>query len=168
MIRTPRLNLVPCDVPTLLAVVAGSEALSAHLEVSVPAGWPAFPDAYVHALEVVRADPGIARWWTHLFIDPKQAVLVGAGGYTGRPGDDGTVEIGYEIAPEYRGRDLAFEAARGLVDHAFLDPGVSAVIAHTLAEMNASTRVLEKIGMRHVETLEDPNDGTLWRWRLDR
>jgi RimJ/RimL family protein N-acetyltransferase len=168
VIATPRLDLLPCDEATLRAVVEGREALAAHLRVEVPEGWPAFPESYAHALDVVLADPGIAPWWTHLFIEREAASLVGAGGYTGRPSPDGVVEIGYEIAPEFRGRALAVEAAQGLLDHAFTDPAVSAVIAHTRPESNASTRVLEKIGFRRVDDVEDREEGTLWRWRVAR
>ena len=168
MIKTFRMNLLPCDADTLRAVVAGREALAAHLGVGVPEGWPAFPEAYAHALDVVVADPEIVRWWTHVFIERAAASLVGAGGYTGRPTSEGVVEIGYEIAREFRGRALAAEAARGLVEHAFTDPAVTAVIAHTRPESNASTRVLEKIGLVRVEDVEDREEGTLWRWRIVR
>ena len=168
MITTPRLKLLPCDAATLRAVVAGRETLAAHLGVGVPEGWTEFPEAYAHALDVVVADPGIARWWTHLFIEHEAASLVGAGGYTGRPNAEGVVEIGYEIAPPFRGRALGVEAARGLVDNAFADAAVRAVIATTRPEAGPSTRVLERIGFARVEDVEDREEGTLWRWRISR
>jgi RimJ/RimL family protein N-acetyltransferase len=40
------------------------------------------------------------------------------------------------------------------------------VAAQTLPERNASHRVLEKLGFRHVETIEHPEDGTVWEWQL--
>ena len=166
MIVTSRLNLLPCDAPILRAVVEGRDALAGHLSVTVPEGWPAFPEAYAHALDVVVGDPGIIRWWTHLFVERSSSIVVGSGGYTGRPSAEGVVEIGYEIAPALRGRGLGSEAARGLIDHAFSEPSVRSVIAHTLPEENASTRVLEKIGLARVEDVEDREEGTLWRWRI--
>ena len=167
MIETARMNLLPCDEETLRAVIAGREALAAHLSVSVPEGWPAFPEAYAHALDILAADPASAGWWTHLFIERETRALVGSGGYAGRP-KDGVVEIGYEIAPAFQGRGLAVEVARGLVEHAFGDPEVSAVIGHTRPESNASTRVLEKVGFVRVDDVEDNEEGTLWRWRVTR
>jgi RimJ/RimL family protein N-acetyltransferase len=161
------MNLVPCDAASLRAVIAGREALAAHLSVAVPEGWPAFPEAYAHALDVLVADASSAAWWTHLFIERESRSLVGSGGYAGRP-KDGVVEIGYEIAPAFQGRGLALEVARGLVEHAFADAAVSAVIGHTRPETNASTRVLEKAGFVRVEDVEDPEEGTLWRWRITR
>jgi len=40
------------------------------------------------------------------------------------------------------------------------------VIAHTLPETNASTRVLEKVGMNFVGEVIDPDDGRVWRWQM--
>jgi len=42
------------------------------------------------------------------------------------------------------------------------------VEAHTLAGANPSTSVLEKLGLRKIETVHDPEDGELWHWRLSQ
>lgn len=90
------------------------------------------------------------------------------GGFKGKPNQEGVVEIGYEIIPNYRNQGLATEVAQGLIDYAFSYPQVQLVIAHTLAEKNASTKVLEKVGMFYQETINDPEDGMIWRWSLER
>ena len=49
------------------------------------------------------------------------------------------------------------------------DAGVEAVVAHTLAEVNASTAVLERCGFVHVDTIADPDGGVgedVYRWEL--
>ena len=49
------------------------------------------------------------------------------------------------------------------------DAGVLAVVAHTLAEVNASTAVLERCGFVHVATTADPDGGVtedVYRWEL--
>jgi RimJ/RimL family protein N-acetyltransferase len=52
---------------------------------------------------------------------------------------------------------------RFLVERAGSLPDVTAIIAHTAAERNASTRILEKIGMKLAG--EDEEDGIpVWRW----
>ena len=52
-----------------------------------------------------------------------------------------------------------------MVAEAFADERVRAVIAHTLAEPNASNRVLEKAGFRwHGEAEE--NGRIVWRYSL--
>ena len=78
------------------------------------------------------------------------------------------VEIGYEIAPPYHKLGLATEAAQAMIAYAFSHPQVKAVDAHTLPEMNASARVLQKVGMHLVGTDHAPEIGLVWHWRLPR
>jgi RimJ/RimL family protein N-acetyltransferase len=55
--------------------------------------------------------------------------------------------------------------ARFTLDRAIVLQDVRRVIAHTLAEHNASTRILEKIGMRFV--YEEMEDGiAVWLWEI--
>ena len=58
-------------------------------------------------------------------------------------------------------------AARAMVAEAFADERVTTVIAHTLAERNASNRVLEKVGFRYDG--EAVQRGMIvWRYALTR
>ena len=82
--------------------------------------------------------------------------------------ESGVVEIGYAIIPAYRCRGLATEAAQGLIAYAFSHTHIKRVDAHTLAEPNASTRVLEKVGMENVGTAYDPDVGEVWHWSLSK
>jgi len=45
---------------------------------------------------------------------------------------------------------------------------VREVRAHTLPDENRSTRLLEALGFRRVETVHDPEDGEIWRWAIAR
>jgi [ribosomal protein S5]-alanine N-acetyltransferase len=83
-------------------------------------------------------------------------------------GGDGVVEIAYGIAPEHQGKGYATEAAEALTSFAFSSPHVRIVRAHTLPEVNASTRVLAKSGFRFVDEAMDPDDGLVWRWERGR
>jgi [ribosomal protein S5]-alanine N-acetyltransferase len=65
------------------------------------------------------------------------------------PPKDGAVELGFEIAEARRGRGLATAATQAMLAEAFADDRVTEVIAHTLAERNASNRVLEKAGFQY-------------------
>lgn len=91
-------------------------------------------------------------------------VLIGTGGFPGPP-SDGVAEIAYGIAPNYQGKGYATEVASALIDFASRDSRVRTLRAHTLAESNASTRVLEKCGFKRVGDSIDPeNNLTVWRW----
>jgi RimJ/RimL family protein N-acetyltransferase len=90
--------------------------------------------------------------------------LVGSGGFARAPVGR-AVEIGYEIAPEFRGRGFGTAAARALVDWAVASGEVDSVIAHTEPGPNASTGVLLSLGFDHVDDRHDPELGTVWEWR---
>jgi RimJ/RimL family protein N-acetyltransferase len=83
-------------------------------------------------------------------------VLVGSGGFKGRPDPDGSVEIGYSMVEEFQGRGYATEAVRALAAWAFAHPGVSQVVAETMPGNTGSLRVLEKIGFRPVDGASEP------------
>ncbi|HXG64199.1 MAG TPA: GNAT family N-acetyltransferase [Blastocatellia bacterium] len=170
MITTPNLQLIPCDLKCLEAILSNKKRLARLLQITVPGGegWPHFPDAYRYSYENFRADLYKLGWWTYLFIHAKDRALVGSGGFKGKPDFAGVVEVGYEIVPEYRNRGFATEATQGFIDFAFSHPEVQSVDAHTLPEPNASTKVLGKVGMKFMGALYDPEDGEVWHWRLPR
>jgi [ribosomal protein S5]-alanine N-acetyltransferase len=57
---------------------------------------------------------------------------------------------------------------KGLMEHAFMDRRVKAILAHTLAQEHPSTKVLKKCGFQKVEEINDPDDGLIWKWELKR
>lgn len=174
MIETPRLRLIPCEPRHFEAILAADRGrLGRMLGVAVPddgLDFPgtASPETMRSLHEQLKADPDMLGWWMYLFVHAEDEVLVGQGGYKGRPDEAGRVEIGYAIVPAYRRRGLATEVARGLIDNAFAHAHVKRVEARTLAERNASTRVLERVGMGIAGTANDPELGEVWRWSLQR
>jgi [ribosomal protein S5]-alanine N-acetyltransferase len=168
MIRTKRLQLIPVEQRHKRAFADGIAELAALLGVSVPDGWPQFPEAFLPTADQVREIIETAAWGGYFFIDPALAAVVGNGGFHGTPDVGGNAEVGYEIAPQYRNRGYATEAVRGLVQFAFEDARVSRIIAHTLAEKNASNAVLERIGMVFAGELANDEIGKVWRWELCR
>lgn len=82
------------------------------------------------------------------------------------PPRDGRVEIAYFTFPGHEGCGLATAMAAELVVIARQNRPSILVAAQTLPERNASHRILEKLGFRHVATLEHPEDGTVWEWQL--
>jgi ribosomal-protein-alanine N-acetyltransferase len=173
MIETPRLRLIPCELSHFQAILTDQGRLEQLLGVTVLEDSFDFPGvASVETMRFLRdhlrANPEVLGWWAYLFVHVGDNVLIGMGGYKGGADEAGMVEIGYSIVPAYRGRGLATEAARGLIDNAFAHEHVNRVDARTLAEPNASTRILEKAGMKFVGAVEDPELGEVWRWSLHR
>lgn len=168
MIETARLKLIPCELAHFEAVLSDPQRLGQRLGVEIADEWLSFPEAIPKGYEYLKAKPEARGWWMYLFIHARDKMLIGAGGFKGVPDESGMVEIGYEIAPAYRSRGLATEAARGMIDYAFSYPHIRTIDAHTLPETNHSTSVLKRVGMKHIETVHDPDDGEIWHWRLNR
>ena len=173
MIETANLKLIPCELKHFEAILKDQKQLEQMLGVTVFDDWFDFPgvagiEAMRFMYEYLKANPDSVGWWTYLFVHLKDKVLIGTGGYKGKADEAGMVEIGYAVVPAYRHRGLATEAAQGLIDHAFAHAHIKRVDAHTLAERNASVRVLEKAGMEFMGAVNDPDIGEVWHWSLPR
>ncbi|MCD2175621.1 GNAT family N-acetyltransferase [Rhizobium sp. C4] len=68
--------------------------------------------------------------------------------------DGRSAEIGYRLCKRNWGRGFASVGARVLVDWGFADVGYEMIAACTMAVNLGSRRVMEKLGMRHVRTVE--------------
>ncbi len=168
MIKTERLNLIACELKHFDAFEQDENKLGEMLNVEFADGWLVFPEIITHSREFLENNPDAANWWMYFFIHSADRKLVGNGGFKGKPDDRGMVEIGYAMAPAYRGKGLATEATQGLIDFAFSNPQIQTIQAHTLAEENESVRVLRKVEMTFVKELNDPEDGDIWQWQLKR
>jgi RimJ/RimL family protein N-acetyltransferase len=159
-------RLVPLDLSLVEAALVSDQALADAVGCEVAPGWATFTEALQATRDQLVADPGSGPWGPLLFIAGDPPAVVGWGGFKGPP-NDGVVELGYEIAEHLRGRGLATGAARAMLDEAFGDEAVTTVIAHTLAEPNASNHILEKLGFHHDGETQD--DGTtVWRYARQR
>ena len=93
--------------------------------------------------------------------------LVPSRGAVGREPDRGqqgrrfVPEVGlyWAVAPAFRRRGIAAEAAAALIDHAFAELGLARVVATTERENLASVGVMRRLGMR-VE--ENPEPEPAW------
>ncbi len=163
-----RILLLDATLELLGAALIGDDRLARAIGGAVASGWLDFPEALTatHRMYSDRGDP--APWGTAFFLTESPRTLFGWGGFKGSPNAAAEVEIGYALAPSFRGRGLAQAAARLMVSRAFGDASVKAVTAHTLAGPNASASVLERLGFIRTGEVVDPDAGTVWAWRLAR
>jgi RimJ/RimL family protein N-acetyltransferase len=168
LIETERLLLRPYAAEELLALIEHPEKFE------TLTGFPASPTlrgflvsddvspAWTASLRTIQgSDP-----WRLGFgiIDKESRVVIGAASFKGPPDKNGMVEIAYGIVPSFEGRGYATESARALINFAQHDDKVRQIIAHTMPEANASTRVLKKCGFTFAGEVFDPEDGRVWRW----
>jgi RimJ/RimL family protein N-acetyltransferase len=85
--------------------------------------------------------------------------------FVGKP-KDGFVEIAYFTLEQFWGRGFASRTAGSLVRIAReIAPGVT-ITAKTLRESSASTKIIERLGFRHVRDVMDDDEGLVWEWHL--
>lgn len=169
MLENNTLKLILCDTMILEKAIEGNESLQQYLQVNLAPQWSEFGEViFKYVLEKIQQDPQSIIWWAYFPIHKADNCLIGTCGYKGKPNEEGVVEIGYEVAKNYRHQGLATEMVKLLIQHAFSHPEVKVVQAHTLAEPNASNHILQKCGFEKISERMDNEDGLVWLWRLKK
>ncbi len=155
----PTARFVPLPAPVLEALLDGDlELAGARAGVRLPAFF--LDEAWLWRLRLdqVRADPAAAHWVVRaVVVDPDG--VVGHAGFHGPPDAGGTVEVGYTVVPELRGRGHAGAALRALVEQAQRSAGVRVVRATVAPDNAASLAVVRRAGFVHVGEQLDEVDG---------
>ncbi|MGI4819663.1 MAG: GNAT family N-acetyltransferase [Janthinobacterium lividum] len=154
--HTPRLTILAASRALLTAELHKPQYFPTLLGAVMPADWP--PGEYDHAamhyfLEQLTAGGRTAAGWYGWYALRKAEgdtprTLVGSGGFMGPPDAEGTAEIGYSIATEWRGQGLATELVAGLVQQAAATGMVRRLLAHARADNPASQQVLLRNGFQ--------------------
>jgi len=160
--ETKRLRLLPNELTHMQTLRQGVAAFSAKFGLAVAEGFADFQQPEDRDAMVTR------EWDSFLLWHRAEQMIIGACACRKLPDAAGAVEIAYGIVPGFRGQGLATEAAQALVQRAFDRSDVKAVVANTLAEQNASTRVLSKCGFKHVGDTVDDDEGVVWKWERAR
>jgi RimJ/RimL family protein N-acetyltransferase len=87
-------------------------------------------------------------WLSAAIVERTSGATVGDVGCRWLSERDRTAEIGFVLDPRHQGKGFATEAARAMLDWAFGTAGLHRIIGRTEARNTASSRVLEKLGMR--------------------
>ena len=164
-IFSARLHLVAIDLGLAELQLSDPEAFFELLGVERPSVWP--PElmdraALEWAHKALEDDPESHGWLFWVFIlvgrGGKKNAACGAGGFKGRPDETGTVEVGYSVLDDYRSRGIASEATEALIGWAGRNGAVRRVIGHTLPDLIASRRVLEKTGFEEEARFFDEDE----------
>lgn len=126
---------------------------------------PGLPQQVAEATALMYASLGFVPPWIG-YLTRRDGQYVGTCGFKGPPSEH-RVEMGYFTFPGNEGQGLSTEAARRLIALAlYADPAVT-VTARTLPEEGPSAHILRKLGFRLIGPVSDPEEGTVWEWRLD-
>jgi len=125
-------------------------------------------DVVAQTTKFMTSVGGDSKWFGYLAIDTSNKQIVGTCAFKGAPTKEKCVEIAYFTFPEFEGKGYGTAMASMLIQAARSSPMVDSIIAHTLPETNASSRILQKVGMKFTGEVIDPEDGRVWRWTLEK
>lgn len=147
-LETPRLVLRPLEM-------RDAPALSAYRSDPDTARYQTWDTPYSQttAYEFIRAmlgsQPGKPGEWFQLALTLRHGgEMIGDCGFIRLGEDDRQAEIGFTLAPAWRGRGYAAEAVGRVVDYLFEDLGLHRVRANVDPENLASARLLLRLGFR--------------------
>ena len=116
-------------------------------------GWNPYATPESARETVRRFIDGYGDEHTYSWIMDSDDVIVGTiGAYDYQ---DGRIEVGFSVVKGWRGRGLATEALKKVLEYLTGNEGIPCVTAWCAAENTGSQRVLEKTGMRLVNTEKD-------------
>lgn len=170
-IETERLKLVPLDFDNItpddhqrieqrLGLQLASMILGEQIDRDIKA---AMRTSLENVIRDKKQDQWYADWQSVLIILKEKNIIIGGFCFQRYPDEDGTVQIGYMIQPEYQKDGYMTEALRRGIAWIFERPDIKAVLAETMKSNFPSQKVLKKLGM--VLYRETPK--SYW-WKLER
>lgn len=160
-IKTARMTLVPATAALARAEIEDRPAFAALLGAAVPDAWPpeTLADALAFFLQQLEAAPEQVGWITWYGVADgaggEPPVLVASGGFFGPP-QEGGVEIGYAVLPEFQRKGYGAEMAGALTEWALAQAGVRRVVANVASDNTPSVRLLRRLGFSEAGASEEP------------
>ena len=162
VLETEHLQLLPFSLELKKITLLEKAKLAEILGIHIPDSWPGpdLTEALPFFIEAMEKDP-TGHVWDGIIIHKADQVAIGGIGFHGGPDEEGMVEIGYSIIPEYQGHGYATEIALRFIDWAFQNQEIKVITAECLDDNIGSIRVLEKVGMHRLEP-----EGNMLKWEL--
>ena len=114
----------------------------------------------------MRENPALEPWLLRAVGLRETKKMIGFIGFHTLPGADylnsyapGSVEFGYTIFPDDRGKGYASEAVEALMDWATREHHVTRFVVSISPINHPSLRIAQKFGFRKVGSFTDPEDG---------
>lgn len=159
--ETDRLRLTSATVELLTLELENRDQFFQALGVPANDDWPPlFYDAAATTFvrDRLRQFPAESAWWTWYVVSKKSPAVVGTVGLKGPLSEIGELEIGYSMVEPHQRQGYATEAVLGLIQWGTAHCAVQRYSAHTLPELVASQRVLEKCGFGCVGPVGDGSE----------
>lgn len=171
-IMTTRFELVSMSMRFMRLLLARDlEAAAEEIGASIPADMADRLDNFLQFrivdLEVDEtAQPWLGRAIVLTEADGTKRAI-GSAGFHAPPDEEGRIEVGYRVEPEYRRQRVASEVVRALFDWARLEHGVTRFRASVSPGNVPSLAIIRGLGFRQVGVQMDDIDGEELVFELD-
>ena len=171
-IPTARFELVSMSLSFMRLLLAGNlERAAAEIGASVPEDLPDRLDNFLQfRIADLEEDPTIQPWLGRVIVltgPDGTRRIVGSAGFHAPPDDDGRVEVGYRVEPDYRRQGVAGEVVRALFDWAAGEHGVRKFRASVSPGNVASLAIIGRLGFHQTGVQIDDIDGEEFVFELD-
>jgi [ribosomal protein S5]-alanine N-acetyltransferase len=159
-ITSERLDLVSVGLDFVRAALAGRiDEAERSAGVTLPAGWErAAESALGYRLAQMEADPATQPWLLRLLVIRETGEMAGYANFHAPPGEEGWVEIGYQIEPRFRRQGYASEAATAMFSWA-AEQGIQRFRASVSPDNEPSLAMVRKMGFHRIGEQWDEIDG---------
>ena len=107
----------------------------------------------------VKLNPSVNKWFVRWMVEKTSREIVGSISFHGPPDEQGMMEIGLGVHPDFQRLGFATEALTGMWTWVVEQPGVE-LLRYTVAPDNfASVALVKKFGFVCVGQQIDPEDG---------
>ena len=162
LLKSSRLDIIPATVDLYRMELEYREGLASALDAVVPPEWPpeqVTREVIEEFIARMMTEPGRMSgfYWVLRGDGSCSRILIGSGGFLLH--NDGVMELGYSVLPEWQGKGYTTEAVGILVDWAFTCAHARIIVACTYPHITGSIRVLEKNGFQVIG--DGPLEGTI-------
>lgn len=171
-IRTRRFELVSMSMRFMRLLLARDlEGAVAEIGAAVPANLTDTLDNFLRfRIADLELDPTAQPWLGRAVVltEPDGTRrIIGSAGFHAPPDEEGRVEIGYRVEPEYRRQGVATEVVLALFDWAAREHGVRRFRASVSPLNVPSLAIIRQLGFRQVGVRIDDIDGRELVFELD-
>ncbi|HEU4807740.1 MAG TPA: GNAT family protein [Homoserinimonas sp.] len=162
MMASPTIRLVPLPLAAMKALVAGERGRASELTgVDLPSFFSEERMIWLcnYRINQIETDPASAEWLVRVVVSEPEGEVVGHAGFHGPPDENGMVEVGYSVVPEFRRRGFAKAIVRALLERASSEPDVAVVRASISPDNEASLATIAGFGFTRVGEQWDDEDG---------
>lgn len=131
--------------------------------------WEGFTNPYMHLVEGpsplrhriprVKVDPTFADIGLILAIEKSKKIIIGSAGFHDQPDENGMIEIGFGILPEFQNRGFGKELLHGMWKMILENPNVKTLRYTVSPENDPSMHIIKNLNFNLVGEQIDEEDG---------